>query len=416
MDNPSPNPPPNPVSPPSFIPTVEETPSMPQSPLPDTGGAPILTNPTAFISSPPSKGTGWPRKNIIATVLGLVLLVGGIGAGVILVGQRQIFKPKADVCTVGDTSCSDWTHVVTCEEDTYGYPAWGAPELCDDHCSGGRCVGGGGSGTPTPSDKCDNSSDTASVCRGKTVGDIGSCQINPATCTGATDNALICKRTTGTKCSADCGYSSGCSATSIPPVSPSPGQCGVNCIVYYCPSGCSGGCGENTPGVTIERNVPCGEAWGKIGGNTCGQVDTVDSNGAYCIPTSGDGSKFNCVEQTAVCAPAATPSDNPDITPTPAPNTPPQCINIKVYDTSWKQLATSDLTNLKAGDKINLAVAGSKGSSGTIDKAKFKVNGTDLTETTQKHNSEFYSEYTVPASVTSFSVNVQLHHTVNGWF
>src|SRR5260370_35788848 len=50
---------------------------------------------------PKNKNTG----KIVAAVFGLLLLVGGIGAGLVLINQQQIFKQKA--ATQNSLSCSD---------------------------------------------------------------------------------------------------------------------------------------------------------------------------------------------------------------------------------------------------------------------------------------------------------------------
>jgi hypothetical protein len=57
--------------------------------------------------------------------------------------------------------------------------------------------------------------------------------------------------------------------------------------------------------------------------------------------------------------------------------------------------------------------------SGTFDKARFVINGTETPEVTgQKPGSsgEFYYEYTIPAGTTSFNVTGQVHHQqLNTW-
>jgi hypothetical protein len=68
----------------------------PGSPLPSNGIPPVFT---------PSKPKGrFGRKKIILTILGLLLLVGGIGAGVILVQNNQdlrnrAYTPEGGICT-----------------------------------------------------------------------------------------------------------------------------------------------------------------------------------------------------------------------------------------------------------------------------------------------------------------------------
>jgi hypothetical protein len=75
------------------------------------------------------------------------------------------------------------------------------------------------------------------------------------------------------------------------------------------------------------------------------------------------------------------------------------------------------LSALNAGNEVRFAVSGTA-TSGAFDKAKFTVNGTELGETSLKKpgTEEFYSEYTIPANVTSFTVSAQIHHSELGWF
>ncbi len=106
----------------------------------------------------------------------------------------------------------------------------------------------------------------------------------------------------------------------------------------------------------------------------------------------------------------------PTATPSPTPGPAPRCWNIKAYDTSWNQLSASQLSGLKAGDRVRFAVSGSPANK--IDKAKFKINGVDRPETSSKKPStdEYYNEYTIPAGTTSFTINAKLHHVTLGWF
>ena len=61
-------------------------------------------NPTQVISdAPPPEENVPPKKKfsgkMIATILGILVLVGSIGAGIILVGQQQDIREKANVCS-----------------------------------------------------------------------------------------------------------------------------------------------------------------------------------------------------------------------------------------------------------------------------------------------------------------------------
>jgi len=96
-----------------------------------------------------------------------------------------------------------------------------------------------------------------------------------------------------------------------------------------------------------------------------------------------------------------------------------QCLNVKVYDTSWNQLDSDDLSTLEAGDVIRMTVTGTA-TNGTINKARFRVNsGTAVETTSLKPNTtnEYYYDYTIPSGVTSFTVQAELHESTNDvWF
>ncbi len=91
-----------------------------------------------------------------------------------------------------------------------------------------------------------------------------------------------------------------------------------------------------------------------------------------------------------------------------------QCQNIQAYDTNWTKI--TDLSTLKAGDKVRFTAAGSA-TAGSFDKARFTINGTLRPEVTQKKptTGEYFDEYTIPAGTTTFSVKAEVHHSTLGW-
>lgn len=130
-------------------------------------------------------------------------------------------------------------------------------------------------------------------------------------------------------------------------------------------------------------------------------------------------------------------TDAPVTTP-PVVAPPIQCLEIKAYSVTgedtdpanWEKLTALELTKLKPGDKVYLAIAGksnSTGANGGFDKAKFKVKTDDTfkdvdsltfkpkaeTDTTQVY--EIYTIYTVPQAITTFTISGQIHHTSAGW-
>jgi hypothetical protein len=116
-------------------------------------------------------------------------------------------------------------------------------------------------------------------------------------------------------------------------------------------------------------------------------------------------------------SPTPTSVNKPSNTPSPTPSQiSAQCSEVKAYDTNWNQLSSGQLSQLQSGDVIHLTVSGSA-SSGAFDKARFEVNGTSIGESTQKKSGtdEFYINYTIPSSTTSFSVKGEIHHSDLGW-
>lgn len=123
-----------------------------------------------------------------------------------------------------------------------------------------------------------------------------------------------------------------------------------------------------------------------------------------------------CQQPTA--PPTSTPTTTPTISPT---ETPPdstyQCVSIKVYDMSWNLLSSQDLQELKPGDKIRFGAVFA--TDGTVDKARFTINGTlrpEVTTLKPGTSNEIYDEYTIPEGITTFKVTSQIHSTEIGWF
>ncbi len=111
--------------------------------------------------------------------------------------------------------------------------------------------------------------------------------------------------------------------------------------------------------------------------------------------------------------------ENPDCPPSTPPPTPAtaSCSDIRIYDDNWNLLSSSDLESLTPGETIRLAVSGTT-NIGFFDKARFIVNGQTLPETsnTKPGTDEFYSEYSIPGDVDNFTIDAELHHSSLGWF
>jgi len=106
--------------------------------------------------------------------------------------------------------------------------------------------------------------------------------------------------------------------------------------------------------------------------------------------------------------------------PTPTPscsNCIAKCESIKTYDTNWNELTLSQLHSLKTGNTARFTVQGTC-TNGSIQKARFVINGVIQPETTSKRSGtdEFYYDYTLPEGVYDFRVQGQLYHSEYGWF
>lgn len=95
------------------------------------------------------------------------------------------------------------------------------------------------------------------------------------------------------------------------------------------------------------------------------------------------------------------------------------CTAVKAFNKDWQQLTGTSLAALKAGDIVRFSVGSTVTGGGTIDKARFTINGSQRAEVTTKRpgTDEYYDEYTVPANTTQFVVTAQVHHQqTNQWY
>ncbi len=126
--------------------TTAPTPSFPtETPPTDNGSAAPIdqtsTTPPQTDFAPPTP----KRRALIPTILGLILLVVGVGAGLLLVQQQQIFKQKAaELCnsgTNGTLTCSQSScdSKLTQSEKDQGYTAqcYSVTQTCSSYVPGG---------------------------------------------------------------------------------------------------------------------------------------------------------------------------------------------------------------------------------------------------------------------------------------
>jgi hypothetical protein len=200
-------------------------------------------------------------------------------------------------------------------------------------------------------------------------------------------------------------------------------QQAADCILLDEP----GNSGEfSAPGEIVKADITAKDVFTFLPGLTedgCYRVNIEGRNITWQRYGSGPNCKDVSNVQVWFGQPAATPTQIPEITPTPppgvteSPKITAECGEVKAYDLNWNPLSQSELGNLDPNAKIRFAVSGTA-SSGSFDKARFSVNNVSLGETNLKKpgSEEFYIEYTIPANTTSFTVEAEIHHSDLGWF
>lgn len=383
--------------------TTEEKPSETDSgsaaPSNDVVMAPIVT----------TQKKKFAGGKVIATILGLFLLVGGVGAGIVLVNQNQNIQEKA-----ASNSCTLCLNNVDNPDECYPSPCGGGNDggiiKPPSHCECGVKPGGG-------CKACDDGEVVHCTpdCSGKNCGNDG-CGGSCGTCSGTS----ICGGGGPGVCGAPSG---GCTSTNaiLGYCSPPPGFTGDGCISAGCGTGqychCQGGqscdygiCVNQTDFVTActgdgrqpSHNSDNETAW------TCCAAGYVAAPGLDgCVPATGGG--------------GGTP---------PGATTPPtitaSCQNLKAYRTTGElktPMTQTELAALRSGDIINLCVKGIK-SGGSFDKVRFTINGVLQAEQPMNDRigstveGEFCSPYTIPQTLPAnktFTFTAEMHHVTLGW-
>lgn len=368
----NPNQPTNPAVPvgvpaPSVFPQSDLPPLPPdfQNVSNDTGSAALPTEALAqarpsdlppVISPSPKKKFGGGR--IIATILGVLLLVGGVGAGLILTQQQQLFNQKASSCNA------------LCLKNA-------TPAECG--CTGNQAAKTGVILPPPNTVE-------------HFAGESGT-SINLNTTTNGNGNYV---RQDGTLVDAN--------NTPVTNPCPAPGKIvnGVCVPAGYCQNN-TGNC-YVTSHIGADKNgdhVCDAPHWTTCAaGYTCSNQDCVPIT---TTPTGG--------EATNTIAPTA-----PPVVSTLPPGQTAVCTAVTAYNSTWIAQTSTQLSTLKSGDIINFCVNGTA-SAGTFDKAKFTINGVVQAETTtvRPSSTDFCQSYTIPAGISSFNVTAQIHHATLGW-
>jgi len=314
------------------------------------------------------------NSKAIATVLGILLLIGAVGAGVFLVSQQQELR-------IGAWDCRNYVFDVN--ED-------------------------GGVSVQNGSTRDESSQQARVYINGNLIAtfDVPALKAGDAATLGDVDVGDACSfnwEVIGTK---DCRNSGGRERS----VSLTLGQYTFTWVgppqlshatTTFCDGSSSGKIDYNEPGSSTTVNFNK-------------DIQSVDGFGGGCTES---GSRV-CIYPSPTQGVTPTPTTVP--TPTVVPTLPPigaACNNVKAYDSEWNLLSGFDLSGLEAGDIVRFAVGGTT-DSGSFDKARFTINGILMPEVVTKRpgTEEFYDEYTIPSSVTSFTVNAQIHHISLGWF
>ena len=405
---------PNPVNPPVDQSSSQSTPPVPTI-FPQSDLPPL---PPAFQNLPedgiPSNGSGAPPETssvvpkakkkfgggrIIATILGLIVLVGGVGAGILLTRQPQLFQQKATGNTV-DCGVKPDGSTLFCNTDTQ--------VCCNTGCKS-KTSGCEVGNEPQGVTRCSNDSNTVANCRDQLPG--------YEFCLNGTNMHCIAQSGTLLGCGQDYGGSACVTNPNAYPVdcviSTNPCGGGGNCRKWICPQGDTnkdGKCQTGDTGASYTDYTDCSNI--NCGGQCC-QIDWLNSpGGGYCTNAR------NCKEIKLDCSPSTSPPSSvptPTPTPTPTPQA-PSCISVKAYDDSWTVLSSTQLSTLTTGDVVNFCVNGSA-AAGTLDKAQFIINTTLKPETVTKRpsSSDFCQPYTILSTDTMINVKAKVHHSSGVW-
>lgn len=390
----------SPVVPPVISPKADLPPlppdfqnvAAPPSAKPESAGPPDIP---PIISQTPKKKFGGGR--IIATILGILLLVGGIGAGVALTFQPQLFQqlafiPQGTTGGMLGNQPPGEQPVVTRRNNNENPPASTAPQatpyinpIVQQDCiygavadlQGGHCASGPNGGVTT-----------------------GAGGANHDVAAGGTCNTTL-----------DCSGTLGCwnGKCSTPPSNNPPGaSCvtDVNCVNgYVCTNGtCQGNPVTATCGRNVDTGAPvCCTSGCATGNLTCEQGrQECKTGGTFCTIQASSSD----------CGGAHTTTTGGSPSPTA-----PQCLNVLAFSSTWNLLAGTDLSALTPGTSVNFCVGGSQG---TFDQAQFKINTTTGPVTANKGQGaaagDFCQIYTILSTDTSISVKAKIHDSVsNTW-
>lgn len=182
---------------------------------------------------------------------------------------------------------------------------------------------------------------------------------------------------------------------------------------------------ESVSGNVTWFSTKCNNEKGECfcGGATKTEYVSLGPGQSWDRGIAGDGCMWQsdlsssiCSASDAGCLPCETPPGAPP-TPTPTPSpTPPSyiltCNFTRAYDLDWNQI--TNLNSLTIGQTVYFATGGTTTHPQGITKARFRINNGAWQETTLKHDSDYYIQFTVP-SAGDYTVESMVYNPVLGW-
>jgi len=308
------------------------------------------------------------KGKIVATILGLLFLVGSVGAGVLLVQRNQDISEKAGVTT-------NITDKVTISQNQI------------DICLGaiGKCTDLSTCGVMVSHFKCDSNNLP------------GGCQQNGIIKTFAAPAGSTWGFSTGQTCGTQ-QIDYGCRDEN--------GTYGsLGFLSYIGSTSCGGGaiCSDDSDSACVNKDPR----------DSCGNNKECKKDGS----NTGNDGKPICKCRNI---PTTPPTESPTASPTATPTTPPitaQCLEVKAFDTEFNQLTLTDLALLSPRATVIFTVAGTA-TSGTFIGARFTINGVVRPVVTELRpgTEEFMDTYVIPEDTTSFSIKGEVQHSELGFF
>jgi len=353
---------------------------------------------------PPVLSTsGKPKKSFpkrtVATILGILLLVGAVGAGVTLVQQNQDIREKA-VCTANNACLSPGDSC--CGLEIFDASCAVTEARCSQSPSLGECESPGSCGASAqscgPGEKCfkpavgDSYCQADSSCGGDGGGDGDECT------PGGSDCAFRERCDDGTCIDIDFCDNNSCDVETAYP----------GCSVSHYMSN------DKDDPTVLDIVIAQGVRSANLGATDCGaeQIDvSCDGDGL----TDGVWRRYD-----TNCTGGGGGNDNDTPTPTTPPSEGGQCLDVKILDSNFEKLGPQKRAALVPGQLIYLAVSGER-IPGGIDRARFWINEVRQDPTTRNRSIEdkrhFFMQYVIPAGTTSMKVDAQVHSAgENKWY